>query len=477
MASQPHEVIPEPAPEPVSESGQEPLLSRGTLRLSSRGRLALCCLLLTALALAALAQFYTLNIRYSAAVIATGAGLWLLLSWAIAPLRREILALNLHAQNLQDGSFNTSANHLNVNELKPLANRLTSMSAQLRTERASLYQRELLLDTVLQSSPTAFILTNHTDTVLMANPAACQLLHQGKKFNGSKLFSLSNLNPQLHQAMAAKQQGLLRLDSSVQSVWHLSVSQFQLNQQQHWLYLLKPLTREIQREELNAWKKLLRVIGHELNNTLAPLSSLAFSGKQIAERQQQADLSQLFDTISERCLHLNQFVQAYINFAKLPPPQLTNVNWPRLVNQLQDQFEFELLGDLPRRDWLADSQQLAQLMLNLLKNAHESGSAPDHISLRFFELASELQLQVSDGGGGIAQQLLDQVLIPFYSSKPQGSGIGLTLCRDIAEAHGGSISLRNSTVVAGSPAVSGLEVTVHLPAVTDQETIATSVRH
>src|SRR5690606_32010014 len=124
-------------------------------------------------------------------------------------------------------------------------------------------------------------------------------------------------------------------DNAEQSVWHLSVSQFQLNQKLHWLYLLKPLTRELQREELNAWKKLLRVIGHELNNTLAPLSSLAFSGKTMAEQQHLAALSQLFDTISERCLHLNQFVQAYIQFAKLPTPKLAPVNWPRLINQLQ----------------------------------------------------------------------------------------------------------------------------------------------
>ena len=287
--------LPEQAPETAPASGLAPLRYRASLRLSSRRRLALCCTLLTAIGLAALAQFYTLNLRYTAAVIAAGAGLWLLLSWAIAPLRREILALNLHAQNLQDGSFNTSANQLQVTELKPLANSLSNMSAQLRAERASLYQRELLLDTVLQSSPTAFVLTSDTDTVLMVNPAACQLLNQGKKFSGSKLFSLQHLAPQLHQAMAAKQQGLIRLDNNGQSVWHLSVSQFQLNQQQHWLYLLKPLTREIQREELNAWKKLLRVIGHELNNTLAPLSSLAFSGGQLAQQQQHAQLSQLFD--------------------------------------------------------------------------------------------------------------------------------------------------------------------------------------
>ncbi len=424
-------------------------------KLTARSRLNLLCLLIALAALALQYVFFAANAWLTFAICGSAIGLALLLHWALTPLLREIQALNLHAQNLQDGSFNTSANQLKVHELSSLADSLNTMSAQLRAERATLYQRELLLDTVLQSSPTALLLTDDSDTVLMSNPAARLLLAGGKKFDGSKLLAVSGIAPGLHTALRTRQQGLIRLENSEQTVWHLSVSQFQLNQKQHWLYLLKPLTREIQREELNSWKKLLRVIGHELNNTLAPLSSLAFSGGQLANQQHNAALSQLFDTISERCQHLNQFVQAYIQFAKLPPPQPAAINWPRLINQLQDQYEFELQGELPDNSWQADPQQLAQLLLNLLKNAHESGSAPEHIALRLLPQADKLCLILQDGGGGMTAEMLQHALVPFYSSKAQGSGIGLTLCRDIAEAHGGSLSLRNQPP--------GLEVTVTLP--------------
>lgn len=424
-------------------------------RLNSQSRVNLLCGLLALLALGLQQLYWGHNLLVTVMICLASIALALLLRWAMQPLWQEIQALNLHAQNLQDGSFNTSANQYKVHELAPLANSLQLMSAQLRSERATLYQRELLLDTVLQSSPTALLLTDDNDSVLMSNPAARRLLLKGKKFDGAKLSSIAQHTPELLNALQSHRQGLIRFEQAGQTIWHLSTSQFQLNQKQHWLYLLKPLTREIQREELNAWKKLLRVIGHELNNTLAPLSSLAYSGGQLAQQQQDSALSKLFDTISERCLHLNQFVQSYIQFAKLPPPTPSAVNWPRLVNQLQDQYEFELLGDLPHAVWHADIHQLSQMLLNLLKNAHESGSDPALINLTFDEQANWLILRLQDAGGGMAEHQLQHALVPFYSTKASGSGIGLTLCRDIAEAHGGHISLRNH-----GP---GLEVTINLP--------------
>ena len=379
----------------------------------------------------------------------------LAIHWMLQPLLQEVEALNLHAQNLQDGSFNVDANRHLLRALKPLAEVLQQMSAQLRQERATLYQRELLLDTVLQSSPSAMVLTDQTGRVLMTNPAARVLLHRGRKFEGLLFSDLTQQLPELGLAIQSGQQGLLHLGQPV-SIWHLSVSSFSLNQKPHQLYLLKPMTREIHREEVKAWKKLLRVIGHELNNTLAPLSSLAYSGQLVATQLQHTQLQQIFQTISERQQHLNQFLQSYIQFAKLPTPVLAPVKWARLINQLQDQYEFELEGDLPHRVWQADSLQLSQLLLNLLKNAHESGSDPEQIQLSFTELPDQLQIRIQDAGGGMSSEALAHAMVPFYTSKENGSGIGLTLCRDIAEAHGGSLSLQNQGA--------GLLVALTLPA-------------
>jgi len=395
-------------------------------------------------------------------------------------LQQEITALNLHADNLQDQAFNSRANRQQLCMLTPLADALVRMSDELSRQRATLYQRELLLDTVLQSSPSALVLTDEHNRVLLTNPAARQLFLQGQKFEGRMLDDVLAQWPALQAAFSGyirqPQQGLLHLDSCQSSeaeprhsehstaIWHLSSSQFLLNQRQHFLYLLKPMTAEIQREELNAWKKLLRVIGHELNNSLAPLSSLAYSGQQILDQQGQTrgsdaaawqPLRQILATISERSQHLNQFLQAYIQFAKLPPPKRGSVNWPRLINQLHDHFEFELEGELPKLDWQLDQAQLMQLLLNLLKNAHESGSDPAQIRLNLLESTAQLMIRLQDAGGGLAEEVLEHALLPFYTTKPQGSGIGLTLCRDVAEAHGGWLSLRNQPP--------GLLVQVSLP--------------
>jgi len=373
---------------------------------------------------------------------------WLSLRGYLRQLDTEVMALNLQADSLRDQSFNLSANRAVLHELTPLAEALNQMSAELAQQRATLYQRELLLDTVLQTNPSALILTDEAGRVLLSNPAARHLLSGGRKFDGSLLSVVLAAWPELLRACQQAQQGLIHLGDA-QSVWHLSVSPFRLNQRAHWLYQLKPMTREFKLEEVKAWKKLIRVIGHELNNSLAPMSSLAFSGARLlgqcsdtAEPDKQ-QLAQIFGHIGERCQQLNGFLQGYLSFAKLPPPSPGLVNFPKLINTLQNQYEFELLGDLPALDWYLDAGQLTQLLLNLLKNAVEAGASAAGTTLWLKESPQQLVLELKDDGCGLSAEGLQHALVPFYTTKAQGSGIGLTLCRDIMESHGGSLELYN----------------------------------
>lgn len=368
----------------------------------------------------------------------------LLAQFMLQQWQREVAALNLHAENLQDQAFNSRANRQCITELAPLADKLDAMSAELRQQRASLYQRELLLDTVLQSSPAGLVLTDQQDRVLLSNPTSRQLCAGGQRLEGMLFATVLEKQPALASAirqLLPQQPGALLHLGEPASVWHLSCNRFYLNQREHWLYLLKPMTAEIQREELNAWKKLLRVIGHELNNSLAPMSSLAYSGRQLAQQAGQPELAQLCQTLSLRCTELNQFLAGYLEFAKLPAPQLQQVQWARLLNQLQDHYEFELVGQLPVLTWYLDQAQLTQLLLNLLKNAQEAGASAAGTRLQIHETALALTLELQDDGGGLSANVLEHALVPFFTTKPQGSGIGLTLCHDIVQAHGGKLEL------------------------------------
>lgn len=375
--------------------------------------------------------------------------LWLLLRSYLRQLDTEVMALNLQADSLRDQSFNLTANRAVLRELTPLAEALNQMSAELAQQRATLYQRELLLDTVLQTNPSALVLTDEQGRVLFSNPAARHLLSGGQRFDG-RFFKDVLVNwPELLQACQTGSQGLVHAGDA-QNVWHLSVSPFRLNQREHLLYQLKPMTREFKLEEIKAWKKLIRVIGHELNNSLAPMSSLAFSGARLLQKSElstddQTQLAQMFGVIAERAAQLNQFLQAYLNFAKLPPPQPAPVQFSSLINSLQNHYEFELVGDLPQQSWLIDQAQLTQLLMNLLKNAQEAGASNAGTTLCFRESPHQLVLELQDDAGGLSDEVLQHALVPFYTTKPQGSGIGLTLCRDIMASHGGNLELFNQS--------------------------------
>ncbi len=153
---------------------------------------------------------------------------------------------------------------------------------------------------------------------------------------------------------------------------------------------------------------------------------------------------------------MTEFVQGYGKFAKLPTPQKSAINWQNTLNDLNSQWQFSYTVSSTLSILHADQAQLEQLLINLLKNAHESGSSPSKINIDVTFFCNTCIVDVSDGGKGMSEQVMANALVPFYSTKSTGSGLGLALCREIAEAHKGQISLHNK--LSG-----GLNVQVTLP--------------
>jgi len=378
--------------------------------------------------------------------------------WAARSTTRTLRAITDGIQSLTHEDFSVSIANRRTDELGQLVSAYNTMSQALRDERQDLFQRELLLDTVIQTTPLALVLTNPLQTVLYSNLAARQLFNEGRRLEGLNFESLlASMPAALKEAVVRGVDSLFTLERGGEpQVYHLSQRQFLLNTIPHRLLLLKLLTREINAQEISTWKRVIRVIAHELNNSLAPVSSLAHSARQLAANPDPALLDKVFNTIDDRLRHLNSFIEGYSRFAKLPRPRLAATAWEIFIDELRRAYRFEVEGRLPRQAGHFDTTQLEQVLINLLKNAHESGSAPADISVAVEAVFGGWQIRVLDRGSGMQEDVLANALLPFYSTKPEGTGLGLTLCREIVEAHGGRLSLANRNE-------GGVAVTLFLP--------------
>jgi two-component system, NtrC family, nitrogen regulation sensor histidine kinase NtrY len=323
-----------------------------------------------------------------------------------------------------------------------------------------LVQRELLLDTVVQHTPVALILVDPSGRVVYANLAARHLFNEGRAVNGLDFaVLLADCPPPLHEAVARGEDALFGVElDGVDEIFHASQRVFQLYGRGHRLHLFRRMTRELSRQEVSTWKKVIRVISHELNNSLAPISSLAHSGQELARRGDLARVGGVFGTIGERARHLHGFIAGYASFAKLPSPRHESVEWPAFLAGLAAQQAFRLEGVLPAAPGWFDRAQLEQVLINLLRNAHEAGGDPAAITLSVRGAGADVRIEVCDRGPGMNEQVLANALLPFYSTKRSGTGLGLALAREIIEAHGGRIALGNRDG-------GGLRVSLSFPAV------------
>jgi len=383
----------------------------------------------------------------AALLAAAGCGLLagLVVRRTFVPLRGLIRALTGTVASYRDGDFSFGISWDRYGDLVELVNAHNQLGQALREQRLSLVQRELLLDTMVQNTPVAMLLLDPGRRVVLGNLAARRMFGNGRQLEGRALDELLGEAPAaVGEAFARGGDGMFTVgDEDHEEIYHLARRMFRLNGRPHELVLLRQMTAELRRQEVQTWKKVIRVISHELNNSLAPIASLAHSGAELLRRGQLGKLPLALATIEERTRHLEGFLRDYARFAKLPAPRDEPVSLARFIDKLRTQVPFAIEGVVPDEVLRFDPAQMEQAMLNLLKNAHESGSPPEGVSVAVRRIADGWRIDVLDRGGGMNEAVLSNALLPFYSTKRSGTGLGLALAREIAEAHGGRIALLN----------------------------------
>ncbi len=215
------------------------------------------------------------------------------------------------------------------------------------------------------------------------------------------------------------------------------------------MVVLADLSQVLREEERVAWQRLIRVLSHEINNSLTPIKSIATSLSALLDRRDDesdddADLKEGLHVIAGRSEALGRFMSSYARLAKLPHPQKRELSvreWVQRVASLESRIEVEVLDSVDVRID-ADGDQLDQLLINLLDNAVDASlETGGTVRIRWADVEGHVEVMIEDEGPGLAQTT--NLFVPFFTTKPKGSGIGLALSRQIVEAHGGRVKLHN----------------------------------
>jgi two-component system, NtrC family, nitrogen regulation sensor histidine kinase NtrY len=310
-------------------------------------------------------------------------------------------------------------------------------------ESGDRYQRERMLQVILDSTPAAMVLASETGNIVFTNAAARQLFFEGREARGENfLLMLGNVSEPLRRALLADADQIFTFDEGGDpETYHLAKTHFDLDGQPHALISVRHMTLEISRQEIAVLKKTLRIIGHELANSMAPASSLLQSARQMLSKpEQHPRLAIALQTVEERLVHLNAFLSGLAHLGQLPKPKKREVSWPEFLGNLRTLWADVRIGPPPAVIGWFDPGQIQQVLINLVKNAHEAGGPRDGVAVEI-EAAPEggVRFSVFDRGPGMSDEVISKALIPSFTTKDQGSGMGLPLCREIVQAHEGRL--------------------------------------
>jgi two-component system, NtrC family, nitrogen regulation sensor histidine kinase NtrY len=337
---------------------------------------------------------------------------------------------------------------------------VNALGETLRTQRLGAMEATALLRTVMAKIDVAVFAFDMDERLRLVNRSGERLLAQpAERLLGSSATELG-----LADCLRGEATRTLQITSEEGTGrWGVSRSSFREQGLPHHLLVLSNLSRALREEERQAWKRLVRVLGHELNNSLAPIKSIAGSLESLLLREPRApdwdeDMQRGLAVIAARAEALSRFMDAYSRLARLPQPRyapLSVAQWVERAAGLETRLDVNVIPG-PEITIQADGDQLDQLLINLLHNAVDASlETGGSVRVRWTKNSTHLDVIIEDEGPGLSNTA--NLFVPFFTTKPAGTGIGLVLSRQIAEAHGGSLSLENR------PSGTGCQARIRLP--------------
>lgn len=362
-------------------------------------------------------------------------------------VRRPLLTVSALLAALREGDFSIQARGARRDDpLGEVMLELNGLIESLRAQRLGALEATALLRTVMDEIDVAVFAFDDRGQLRLANRAGERLLAQPIERASGRTAARLGLAECLEGEPARTFEatfpgGLGR--------WGLRRTGFRQGGVPHHLLVLTDLSKALRDEERQAWQRLIRVLGHELNNSLAPIKSIAGSLAQLLSRDPlpedwREDVESGLGVVSSRTDSLTRFLESYSRLARLPAPRRTTVEVGPLVHRVAA-LETRLavtVEDGPPMSLVADAAQLEQLLINVLRNAADATlGTRGGVRVTWEKVSAMLEVRIKDEGTGLSATA--NLFVPFFTTKPGGSGIGLALSRQIAEAHGGSLQLEN----------------------------------
>jgi nitrogen fixation/metabolism regulation signal transduction histidine kinase len=327
---------------------------------------------------------------------------------------------------------------------------INSLGNTLQRQRSEAVESTALLSSVMGAIDVAVFAFDMDENIVLANPAAARLLNKahgdivGKSANALRLHAyLSGDTPRLVEGAFGAGTRL-----------ELRRSTFYRDGRPHQLLVFADLSRALREEQQLAWQRIVRVLSHEINNSLTPIKSIAHSIRRMISRipdvPRAAEIQDGLNLIETRSGALGRFLRQYAQLAKLPKPQERPIQilpLARRIAELENRLPIAIRAEADVQVE-ADPDQLEQLLINIVRNAVDATmETGGRVWIDWTRNDGYLQVTVEDEGPGLPET--SNLFVPFFTTKPQGSGIGLALSRQIAEAHGGTLSLENRTPEKG----------------------------